>query len=163
MTPDQALDEAARRSVRQVHDLVDQSDDGPAVAAAETNAPGGVRRALRSIAEMTELPSNWDGYGAAPPAARAVAEAAVLIEAVGQASLQRLGERVAPWTSSPIADGGLQLEWSGRGGRIEVQLGPDGAIGYLIEHGSGENPGYEEVEDAPVDAVVECVVRVLAA
>ena len=114
------------------------------------------------IAEMANLPVNWDSYGAAPLTARAVAQACALIAAVAEEREGASGTRRVPWTSAPIADGGLQIEWVGRAASIEVQVAPDGTLGYLIQRGEADRTEYEESDDTPMDAMVGIVAQVLA-
>jgi hypothetical protein len=91
---------------------------------------------------------------------RAVGEACALVYAVAETGLAERAGRYAPWTSAPIADGGLQVEWRGLSARIEVQVAPDGSVGYLIQRGEGRSAVYEEAEDVPFDDLVEAIVGV---
>lgn len=114
------------------------------------------------IAEMAALPADWDGEGAAPLSGRAIAAASLLIEAVAEAQERLTGERQAPWTSAPIADGGLQVEWLGRGARIDVQVAPNGTYGYMVKQGRGTNAEYQEASDIELDVLLGLIARVLA-
>src|SRR5262245_32260416 len=67
--------------------------------------------ALARIVEMAKLPANRDGEDADPPTASAVAAACYLIAAVAERQPRRSSGSVLPAMSSPIPDGGLQLEW----------------------------------------------------
>ena len=118
---------------------------------------------LQRIAEMTELPPNWDSYGGVPPTARAVAEACLLIEAVAEAHERIAGVRQAPWTSAPIADGGLHIEWLGDRCRIEVQVSPSGELGYLLVREGDADAEYHEADGVPRETAAEVVLDVLAA
>lgn len=120
-----------------------------------------VRQALHRLADMAALPPNWDSYGAEPPSSVAVGQAGLLVEAVAEAAQATLGVRIAPWTSAPIADGGIQVEWSASKRRIEVQVGPEGSLGYLVERESAGQHEYEEEEEASFDDVVNLIVRLL--
>lgn len=120
------------------------------------------RPTLRRIVEFTALPENWDGYGAAPIAAQAVAQSCALIEDVADLSFGLVGQRTAPWTSAPISDGGIQIEWLGSHQRIEVQVAADGTLGYLIERGAGESADYEEGEAVSQELVVELILSIVA-
>ena len=117
---------------------------------------------LRRIVEMTDLPPNWDSYGGVPPSARAVAGACLLIEAVAEAQDQLTGARRAPWTSAPIADGGLQIEWLGDGSRIEVQVSPAGELGYLLVREGNAGEEYQEADGVSFETTVELISGVLA-
>jgi hypothetical protein len=117
---------------------------------------------LQRIADMADLPSNWDSYGALPLTARAVARACLLVTAIAEEG-EPSGNRLLPWTSAPIADGGLQIEWTCETARIDVQVSPDGTLGYLIQRGTAEAAEYQEDEDLEMEAMVKLVTKVLAA
>lgn len=149
--------DAERRTTDLVHDV----HASPATAVGLGVAPGAVQEALRRLADMAALPKDWDSYGAERSSSVAVGETAVLVEAVAEAALGTLGARIAPWTSAPIADGGIQVEWVALERRIEVQVGPDGSLGYLIEREPGNQSEYEEEEEASFQDVVNVVIGVL--
>ena len=117
--------------------------------------------ALQRLVDMAGLPSDWDSAGAEPPSVRAMAAACYLIEAVAVDQEDRARERVVPTTSSPIPDGGLQVEWQGHDARIDVQANPDGSYGYLVKGGQGNSARYEEADEAPLNTVLSLVDRVL--
>ncbi len=118
--------------------------------------------ALERIREMAALDADWDSEEADSPTPEAVASACYLIEAVAAGHEQREGIRVTPSTSSPIPDGGLQVEWQGADSRIEVQANPDGSFGYLVKWGLRPDGRYEEADEAPEDVVLGLIARVLA-
>jgi hypothetical protein len=118
---------------------------------------------FRRIVELATLPPDWDSYGAEPLTARAIAGASLLITAVAEEQERTTGERRAPWTTAPIADGGLQVEWVGQGARIEVQVAPDGTLGYLIQRGDGEDARYQEADNVPFGTVLDRVGDLLRA
>jgi hypothetical protein len=119
--------------------------------------------AFSRIREMAKLPTNWDREGAKPPTPSAVAAALYLIEAFAERRRQQGHEPVPPATSSPIPDGGLQLEWKGPRARIDVQANPAGSYGFLVKWGSGSSATYEEADEAPLESVLSLIDRVLAA
>ena len=112
------------------------------------------------ISELARLPGNWDGVGAAPPTAMAVANGLTLIVASAEAATREAGASVAPWTSAPIADGGLQVEWKGNRARIEVQVAPEGSYGFLAKWGQGDEAHYSEDEDVALTDMVKLILRV---
>jgi len=137
----------------------------PSVAVSPTSGTAtiaGIEPALTRIAEMAHIPANWDGAGAVPPTGPAVAEACRLIVALAEREHQTVGRWIVPLTSSPIADGGLQVEWGGPDARIEVQCAPDGSFGYLIVRGTGGAADYEEADDVAFETVVRLVTTVAA-
>jgi hypothetical protein len=119
--------------------------------------------AFERLARFAALEANWDAAGASPPSPLAVATACLLIEAVAEEHERLGGPRLAPDTSVPIADGGLQIEWTGRAARIEVQIAPDGVLGYLIVRGTGTDVDFDEADDVAFPLVVQSVLGILAA
>jgi hypothetical protein len=135
---------------------------GGAASAVADPAEVFVESAIQRIAEMTHLPAGWDGEDAHPPTGPSVAQACRLIVAVAERSRRAGRPGGGPWTSAPIADGGLQVEWLGPGARIEVQAGPDGSLGYLIKRGEGAAARYEEADGLSFEATVETIMRLAA-
>ena len=131
-------------------------------AATIVSSEPALRSAIDRIAEMAKLPANWDRADADPPTALAVGGACHLIEAVAADQARRGRGRIAPATSSPIPDGGLQVEWEGPHARIDVQINPDGSYGFLATWGRGPDARYEEADEAPLNAVLALLDRVLA-
>lgn len=119
--------------------------------------------AVSRVAGMVDLLPNWDSYGATPVLAHAIATATSLVPQVATARLRIDGTRIAPTLVAPIADGGIQVEWNGPTARIEVQIAPDGTLGYLIAVDDERERRYDEVDDAPFEDVMALVLRVLAA
>lgn len=113
------------------------------------------------IREIADLPANWDGAGAVAPSAVAIAQACVLIDAVAQMEDERTGGRRSPFTSAPIADGGLQAEWMGDNARIDVQIAPDGTLGYMTKQGHGLQAVYDEQDGVPVAILLDVIEAVL--
>lgn len=124
-------------------------------------APNQLLPSFERISEMVQLPNNWDGYGAVPPTAMAVAKALTLIVSSAEETTRDIGHPIAPWTSAPIADGGLQVEWKGNRARIEVQVTPDGSYGFLAKWGRGDDVHYTENEDVALPDMVKLIVRVV--
>ena len=122
--------------------------------ATERRVPHSLQPAFRRIAEIAGLPPDWDSYGAAAPSAPAIGQACALVNVVAEAAPDARNGQRAPWTSAPIADGGLQVEWKGPDDRIDVQVAPDGSLGYLIQRGEGLSASYEEADEAPFDAIL---------
>ncbi len=132
-----------------------------AVARIHVAAPS-LLPAFERIAEMAKLQANWDREHADPPTASAVSAADLLILAVAEEQECRGRGRVGPTTSSPIPDGGIQVEWDGPNARIDVQANPDGSYGFLVKWGTGRDAKYEEAEVAPLRTILSLVARVLA-
>ena len=114
---------------------------------------------IRRIDEFVHLPLGWDGDDADPITALAVSSAAVLVTSVADRCWHIRG--VAPITSSPLPDGGLQLEWVGNEARIEVEVGPEGAYGYVLIRGKGPNATYEECDNVELNVLVGLINTVI--
>lgn len=86
-----------------------------------------------TLDELARLSADWDSYGAAPPTTVAISTAHGLLTNVAERYVEPTDEDALPWVTTPLANGGVQFEWRGSGGAIEVEIGPDGALAYLVE------------------------------
>ena len=50
---------------------------------------------------------------------------------------------------------------SGNADRIDVQIGPDGSLGYLVKWGGGSEARYEETDEATVERIIELIHQVI--
>jgi hypothetical protein len=71
-------------------------------------------------------------------------------------------DHAAPHAILPLP-GGVQLEWRGRLADLEVDIGPDGQLGYLLVHRTADGRASEEAEDVSRSPILACIGRVLAA
>ena len=99
--------------------------------------PAWLRPTLEAMAELLELPENWNSYGARPidPAALAWA-------------LELLGSTMNPETPAPTlvptSGGGVELEWHTRGIDLEVHaVPPRGIYFYCEDHVTGSEDEQE--------------------
>jgi hypothetical protein len=85
---------------------------------------------IEQLQAMRNLEENWDGYGAAAPAAPAIdlaQEFVGLIETMWK-------KATSSWCAlyvSPTRIGGVLLEWEDRAMQHEVEISPDRSIGFL--------------------------------
>jgi hypothetical protein len=86
-----------------------------------------------TLDDLARLLPDWDSYGAAPPTAVAISAAHGLLANVAKRYVDASDEDALPWATAPLADGGVQFEWRGPGGAVEVEIGPDGAMTFLRE------------------------------
>ncbi len=80
-------------------------------------------------ATLSQLKENWDGYGAAAPMQSTVElahEFANLLDAMRRKSAQP-----CPLQISPTRIGGVLLEWEDCAMEHEVEINPDGSVGFL--------------------------------
>ncbi len=101
--------------------------------------------AIEKITEYSELPDNWDGYGGVG-LSRHARECA--LNFVILLIAQDLADAAAEVDILPVPTGGIQFEWSGHGGEIEIEIDQHGNFHSLIEH---EDGSYEvSPRDKPV-------------
>lgn len=89
-----------------------------------------------AVLSYARLPANWDSYGAAPVSPAAIRAAMAFLAEVDRHLPRGSFE---PYTTAPIPDGGIQLEWRGPLGCVEIEVGPGGELSFL-ELGPGGNP-----------------------
>lgn len=130
----------------------------------ESREPSGsdpsLATACQRLAELASLEPDWDSYGADPPTALAVTTARSLIEDVARRASAATGVDPAPYFIAPISTGGVQLEWTSPANEIEVEVGPDAALSYLLitrDDDAERETGQRHVSQAEVIAAVASV------
>lgn len=111
--------------------------------------------------ELARLARNWDSYGAEPVSQAAISKAGAFLAAVRRLLGARCGERIRPYSIAPVADGGVQLEWRSSGAKLEVEVGPEGDLGYLWMEGAEPHRTFEEADEVAQADVLSLVSRVL--
>jgi hypothetical protein len=109
--------------------------------------------ALRKLDELKNLPEDWDSYGADPISPNAIEKAKSIITSVMIAFGSIIGNVVQLTDIIPIADGGVQLEWTGPHAELEIEISPNSNIGLLYISGSEDRRNYEESEDNSLNDV----------
>lgn len=117
--------------------------------------------ATERLAEIAALPPDWDPYGSEPPSPVAIGLAFGILGAMAAKFGSSAGERLIPDHIAPIADGGIQIEWSARGGAFEVYISPDEVLGYLLVRGEGRTRQTEEKGDVTLHELLEKLGQVL--
>jgi hypothetical protein len=119
-----------------------------------------LRGMLERLDTLERLGRNWDSYASEPPSTAAAQKARALVwDVVGQ-GFGVAGVRSIPFSIVPVSGAGLQVEWRGENDSIEVAIGADGTLGYLISKGSEPNRNFEEADNVPEHELVR---RTLAA
>ena len=97
--------------------------------------------AVKRIRKLTNLRTDWDGYGGDPPTEEAVNEAAELLLEIHNLTQ---GSLVTPFVA-PLPDGGLELEWDlDSGAELMLVIMPTGTdIKYLLDEPSNSNATIE--------------------
>ena len=110
---------------------------------------------LRRMRSLSGLADDWDSYGGVPPTAIALEQALGFCRRVAELLGPSVGERVRPVEISPLANGGIQLDWQGADFLIAVDVGPEGSWGYLTKVGNGRAARYEEYEGLTDEELAE--------
>jgi hypothetical protein len=106
-------------------------------------------------------PDDWDSYGGATPTDASIQAAGELLRLL-QIRLEALnGQWANPSHISPLPVGGVQLEWDGLRKDLEVEVGPDGHLAYLLVDRTGAERQYREDDAVPAATVIELLVDVL--
>ena len=123
--------------------------------------PAVLQPAFERLDELAKLERDWDSYGALPLTSTALALADGMMRKSVKQLGSPLGERVAPYTLMPIADGGVSIEWRGSRATLELDIGPSGALSYLLIDHSTEVRQFEEASDISEGQALDLVGRVL--
>ncbi len=91
-------------------------------------------QAIEKIAGYAELPDDWDSYGGVGLTGQARDRAQDFVLRLFEADLLDTSKGV---DILPVPTGGIQFEWSGPGGAIEVEIDQHGDLHSLIERDDG--------------------------
>lgn len=96
--------------------------------------------AFKRLDEIKALPENWDGYGSPAIPVDLISRMASLVKAIPDGDFPR---GVPSPVISPASDG-IQIEWDGGHGGVEIILHPDGTGAFVAEIDG-------KYEDGPLD------------
>ncbi len=102
--------------------------------------------AFKRLDEIKDLPENWDGYGSPAINSALISRMASLVKVIPDCDLPRC---LPSPIISPASDG-IQIEWNGGHGGVEIILHPDGT-GVLVVEFDGE---YKDSTLNPNDSFV---------
>ena len=125
-------------------------------AAEEETARQPFANTMAELDRIAGLRADWDSYGSTPPTSVAVETARRLINTVYRDSLLSARNPSLPFSVAPLSGGGIQLEWRGETNTVEVEIGPEGAFGYLLIKGA-EPCVYEEEDSVSESRILELV------
>ena len=117
---------------------------------------------IEQLATLANLPANWDSYDAEPISPRAITAALHLTRSIYESFSDLLGEQVRPFAIAPVADGGILVEWRAPEGALEIEVGPDGRLGYLLVEGREPQRRFEEGDSIPWTQVADLMRRLTA-
>lgn len=115
--------------------------------------------ALERFATFGQLADDWDGYGGVKPTLPSMFMALATLLAVWRAGSL---SNNAHLDVIPVPTGGVQLEWQGQNGDIEIEVDQDGMMSWLIEWNDGT---YDESPSDPLPSFgrfIEQVTRVVS-
>ena len=117
-----------------------------------------IRADIKRLDDLAQLEQDWDSYEASRISPDAISMTYLLMANVAGSLAFRLGDRVRPYVIAPLADGGVQVEWRGPGGAIEVEVNPDESLNYLwLQH---DQPS-EEDDGVSLEEIQEMILAVL--
>lgn len=118
--------------------------------------------ATQKVDEIAQLPDDWDSYGALRPSGTAISMAHKLVVQLWTELGDTVDEAAVPWTIAPLADGGVQLEWRGSGGAVEVEIDPNGSLNYLREHDEDVVAQTAASSSIPTQEVLDQICQVIS-
>jgi hypothetical protein len=121
-----------------------------------------LRLILDRISRLETLPENWDSYGSQPPTSIAASMARELIWNIIAAYDGDALDEAIPFTALPLSGEGVQVEWRGTNRAIEVEIGPEGKLSYLVMARHEGHEQSEERDNVPVEEITRLVLTVLA-
>ena len=117
-----------------------------------TNALG-LRERFERLDALSMLDPDWDSYGALPPTARAMGLASrLIVESVARATLQPAG-------IMPLPDGGLQVIWEQGVSELQIDVGPEGTLGYLLIYRGSDATETAEADGIPLSTALDLVAQ----
>jgi hypothetical protein len=101
--------------------------------------------------ELSMLGEDWDSYGGLPPTTQAFAVARRFLAESAATTDQQ------PAAILPFPNGGLQIIWEDGDCELQVDIGPDGVLGYLMIRRGPVTPEMSEAEDVPFAEMLRLV------
>jgi hypothetical protein len=102
---------------------------------------------FRQLAVLRNLETNWDGEGGRPVSVFTIAKAISLFPEIVCMFYRVVQDAIRPYDVAPMGDGGVQLEWRGPYGILQLEVHADGTYAYLLIEGEGENRRFEEADN----------------
>ncbi len=115
----------------------------------------GISPVEQQLQDMSELPADWDSYGAYPPTALALDTARTLIHQAARHSVVT----APPDHLSPLPNGGVFLQWmkGPSGDKLIVDIDGDGAIGYLLASSLDGKRHYKEQNTVDLPSIIKVI------
>ncbi len=65
-----------------------------------------------------------------------------------------------PHMIAPLSGGGVQIEWRGPGGLLELEIDSEGQLSYLVERPESESQEFDKATPVQVDGVLRQIFAV---
>ena len=112
--------------------------------------------ATKRLMAFRELKQDWDSYKSDPISQDAIDKAYDILSSL------KKGTAAKPFMIVPLSDGGVQIEWRGKRGALEVEISSKKELSYLLVEGTEENRKFTEGQ-ADLPKVQELVFYILGA
>ena len=122
---------------------------------------GWLHDSFERLAELAELGPGWDGDDAAQVSPRSLDEARRFLLALQVSLPTATPDGPQPDAIMPLLSGGVQLEWASPRGALEIEVKPDGTLGYLIAHGQGASREFEEQDESSMPELLHLAAQLL--
>jgi hypothetical protein len=122
-----------------------------------------LRAVDQRLSRLLALEDDWDSYGGKSPTATVVLRAGWLTQSAYDRYGPAVGEAALPTSVSPLAYGGVELQWEGTGSLVALDIGSDGAIGSMLRRGIGQQAVYVETEDLDWEQALDRIGEILGA
>ncbi len=129
-------------------------------ALASDGAPS-AQPTLERLESYSMLAEGWAEPGSGPIPALPLMRASRLIVAARERFGVWYGKRALPHQTAPIPGGGVQLEWRGASKELEIEIGPDGEIGFLLTERLDGRESSEEGDGLTPKRALELVGRTI--
>lgn len=112
--------------------------------------------ATKQLMAFRELKQDWDSYRSDPISQDAINKAYDILSSLKEDTAAK------PFMIVPLSDGGVQIEWRGERGALEVEISSKKELSYLLVEGIEENRKFTEGQ-ADLPKVQELVFYILGA
>lgn len=126
--------------------------------------PGLFRRLVevfRNLERIAQLPADWDSFESGRSTPAAVNEARSLVWTVAIKAAEK-GVYATPYDVAPLSGGGVQLEWRGNAGTIQVEISGEGHFSYLLHRSDAPQQEAAEADDVPgqqIEVLISSVIQ----